>query len=72
MAKKMTKKDIEKEIKKNFRQIKILIRLLETLHQLALLNKDMDNFVFEEKVKAHIGEKDFDYIKHFVKYEGDK
>lgn len=63
MANKMTQKDIEKEIKENFRIIKIRLRLLEAQHKVALLNKDMDKIDFENRVKAHIGEQDFEYIK---------
>ena len=58
MSDKITQKDITQKIK-------LHLKMVQILHNLALLNKDLEKAEFEQKVKDFIGERDFYYIKDF-------
>ena len=73
MNDKVTKKDIEKQIKHNFKELNIRLeavnvqlKLLKALHNMAITQRDFEKAEFEGKVKEFIGERDFHYIKDFM------
>lgn len=67
MAEWITQKEIKKETQKIFKAINIKLKILKALQEMALLNKDLDRAVFEEKVKEQIGEADLSYIHYLIK-----
>ena len=69
MSEKLTKKEIEVQIKECFKQVNIHLKILKLLHDLSLKKRDLERSEFEAKVKEFVGESDFHYIKDFMKYK---
>ena len=67
MTDKMTNKDIEKLIKDHFKKVNIHLRFLKTLHEIAVLKRDISRANFEATIKEHVGESGFEYLKTFHK-----
>ena len=66
MSDKITKKDIEKLIKYHFKLVNAQLKLLKSLHDSALAQRDFEKTEFEGKVKEFVGDRDFHYIKDFM------
>ena len=50
----MTQKEIKKKIEHCFKMISIHTKLLKSLHEMALLNKDFDRIQFEQMLKENL------------------
>ena len=64
---KVTKKYIQEQIKEQFKAVNIHLKVLKILHEMALAQRDLERAEFENKVQEFVGERDFHYIRDFMK-----